>query len=100
VPDAAAVPIVVYDFPGLTAQPLSAALLGRLAAEESRVIGAKLTVRDLMVITGALVATRRHRPDFAIACGFEDLIPAAMWSGADGGISGMANLFPTSWWRW
>ena len=87
-------PVVVYDFPALTAQPLSAALLGRLAAEEPRVIGAKLTVRDLGAITGALAATRPVRPDFAIVTGFEDLVPAAMWAGADGAISGLANVVP------
>lgn len=94
VADAVGVPVVVYDFPALTAQPLSPALLGRLAAEEPRVIGAKLTVRDLMVVTAALAAVRGHRPDFAIVTGFEDLIPAAMWAGADGGISGLANVVP------
>lgn len=94
VADAAGLPVVVYDFPALTAQPLSPALLGRLAAEEPRVIGAKLTVRDIMAVTAALAATRPHRPDFAIVTGFEDLIPAAMWAGADGAISGMANLVP------
>jgi 2-dehydro-3-deoxy-D-pentonate aldolase len=94
VADAADRPVVAYDFPGLTAQSLSPALLGRLAAEEPRVIGAKLTVRDIMTVTAALAATRPHRPDFAIVTGFEDLIPAAMWAGADGGISGMANIVP------
>ncbi|MFR9730669.1 dihydrodipicolinate synthase family protein [Saccharopolyspora sp. MS10] len=94
VADAAGVPVVVYDFPGLTAQPLSPGLLGRLAAEEPRVIGAKLTVRDLLAVIAALRATRPHRPDFAIVAGFEDLIPAAMWAGADGAVSGLANLFP------
>jgi 4-hydroxy-tetrahydrodipicolinate synthase len=94
VADAAQVPVVVYDFPALTGQPLSPALLGALAADEPRVIGAKLTVRDVMAITAALAATRPHRPDFAVVTGFEDLIPAAMWAGADGAISGMANIVP------
>jgi dihydrodipicolinate synthase/N-acetylneuraminate lyase len=87
-------PVVVYDFPALTGQPLSGALLGRLAAEEPRVIGAKLTVRDLFTVTQALAATRPARADFAVVTGFEDLIPAAMWAGADGAISGMANVVP------
>lgn len=94
VADAVDIPVVAYDFPALTGQPLSPELLGRLAAEEPRVIGAKLTVRDIMTVTAALAATRRHRPDFAIVTGFEDLIPAAMWAGADGGISGMATVIP------
>jgi len=94
VADAAGLPVVVYDFPGLTGQPLSPALLARFAAEEPRVIGAKLTVRDLQTVTAALSATRPIRPDFAIVTGFEDLIPAAMWAGADGAISGMANIVP------
>ena len=94
VADAACLPVVVYDFPGLTAQPLSPALLGRLAAEEPRVVGAKLTVRDIMTVTAALEATRTHRPNFSVVTGFEDLIPAAMWAGADGAISGMANVVP------
>jgi len=94
VANAADRPVVVYDFPALTAQQLTPGLLGRLAAEEPRVIGAKLTVRDLMSVTAALAATRPIRRDFAIVTGFEDLIPAAMWAGADGAISGMANIVP------
>jgi dihydrodipicolinate synthase/N-acetylneuraminate lyase len=94
VADAAGRPVVAYDFPALTGLPLSPALLGRLAAEEPRVVGAKLTVRDIMTVTAALAATRPQRRDFAIVTGFEDLIPAAMWAGADGGISGMANIVP------
>jgi 4-hydroxy-tetrahydrodipicolinate synthase len=94
VADAAGLPVVVYDFPGLTAQPLTPALLQRLAVEEPRVIGAKLTVRDVTAVTAALAATRPHRPDFSIVTGFEDLIPAAIWAGADGAISGMANVIP------
>ncbi|GAB2592882.1 dihydrodipicolinate synthase family protein [Microlunatus antarcticus] len=94
VADATALPVVAYDFPALTGQPLSPALLGRLAAEEPRVIGVKLTVRDLDVVRKALAATRASRPDFSIVTGFEDLIPAAVWAGADGGISGLANVVP------
>lgn len=94
VADAVDVPLVAYDFPGLTAQPLSPALLGRLAAEEPRVLGVKLTVRDIATITAAIAATRPHRADFAVVTGFEDLIPAAMWAGADGAISGLANVMP------
>ncbi|MFI5610235.1 dihydrodipicolinate synthase family protein [Amycolatopsis sp. NPDC051903] len=87
-------PVVLYDFPALTAQPLPTSLLQRLAAEEPQVVGAKLTVRDITAITAALAATRPHRPGFAVVTGFEDLIPAAMWAGADGAISGLANLQP------
>jgi dihydrodipicolinate synthase/N-acetylneuraminate lyase len=94
VADAMDRPVVVYDFPALTGLPLSPSLLGKLAANEPRVIGAKLTVRDIMTVTAALAATRAHRADFAVVTGFEDLIPAAMWAGADGGISGMANVMP------
>ncbi|MFF1257343.1 dihydrodipicolinate synthase family protein [Streptomyces sp. NPDC058321] len=94
VADAAGRPVVVYDFPSMTAQPLTPALLQKLAIEEPRVIGAKLTVRDVVAVTAALAATRPHRPDFSIVTGFEDLIPAAMWAGADGAISGMANVIP------
>ncbi|MFE6758126.1 dihydrodipicolinate synthase family protein [Streptomyces sp. NPDC057684] len=94
VADATDLPVVAYDFPGLTAQPLTPALLQRLAVEEPRVIGAKLTVRDVMAVTAALAATRPFRSDFSIVTGFEDLIPAAMWAGADGAISGMANVVP------
>ncbi|MEV6899658.1 dihydrodipicolinate synthase family protein [Amycolatopsis sp. NPDC051372] len=87
-------PVVLYDFPALTAQPLPPSLLRRLAAEEPQVVGAKLTVRDITAITAALDATRSQRPGFAVVTGFEDLIPAAMWAGADGAISGLANLQP------
>jgi dihydrodipicolinate synthase/N-acetylneuraminate lyase len=94
VADATSLPVVAYDFPALTGLPLSPSLLGRLAAEEPRVVGVKLTVRDLAVVTAVLRATRAQRPDFAVVTGFEDLIPGAVWAGADGGISGMANVVP------
>lgn len=94
VADATSLPVVAYDFPALTGLPLSPSLLGRLAAEEPRVVGVKLTVRDLAVVTAVLRATRSQRADFAVVTGFEDLIPGAMWAGADGGISGMANVVP------
>ncbi|MEU6647346.1 dihydrodipicolinate synthase family protein [Saccharomonospora sp. NPDC046836] len=94
VADAAGLPVVVYDFPALTMQPLTPAVLARLASEVPAVIGAKLTVRDLMAITAALTAVRVHRPDFAVVTGFEDLVVGAMWAGADGAVSGMANVIP------
>lgn len=94
VADAADRPVVLYDFPALTAAPLSTSLLQRIATEEPRIIGAKLTVRDIQTLDAAIRATRAARPDFAVVTGFEDLLPAALYLGADGSISGLANLVP------
>ncbi len=94
VADSAGTPVVVYDFPALTGQPLSPDLLATLAAAEPRVIGAKLTVRDLTTVVSAIDATRARRAEFAVVTGFEDLIPGAMAAGAAGAISGMANVVP------
>ena len=85
-------PVVAYDYPALTAQPIPVPVLRRLAAEQPNVVGVKLTVRDSAHIAAVLAAVRAERPEFRVVTGFEDLIPAAVLAGADGAISGMANF--------
>ena len=87
-------PVVLYDFPALTAAPVPASLVARLAADTPRVAGIKLTTRDARAIAAATTAARAERSDFAVFTGFEDLLAPAVALGADGTISGLANLVP------
>jgi 2-dehydro-3-deoxy-D-pentonate aldolase len=91
---AAGLPVVLYDFPALTGCPLPAGLVRRLAVDEPRIIGIKLTVRDSFDVTGVLRAVKPERPDFAVVPGFEDLLAPTVWGGGDGMIGGMANFCP------
>ncbi|HEV3380888.1 MAG TPA: dihydrodipicolinate synthase family protein [Trebonia sp.] len=85
-------PLVLYSYPALTASVLGPGLIRRLALEDERIAGVKLTVRDASEIAAVAEAVKHARPGFRIVTGFEDLLPATMWSGGDGAVSGMANF--------
>jgi 2-dehydro-3-deoxy-D-pentonate aldolase len=87
-------PVVLYDYPALTGCPLPPDLVRRLAEDEPRIIGIKLTVRDVLAVTAVLRAVKPRRPDFAVVPGFEDLLAPTIWRGGDGMIGGMANFCP------
>ena len=60
---------------------------------EARVIGVKLTVRDPRTRNPTIAAASPHPPPpWPSVTGCEDLLPAALYPGADGTISGMADL--------
>lgn len=85
-------PVLLYDIPVFAGASLSPALVRRIAEELPSVVGIKLTVTDLRSVSAILAAVKPVRPDFSVTVGFEDLGLAAMLAGADGFISGLANL--------
>jgi 2-dehydro-3-deoxy-D-pentonate aldolase len=88
------IPTLVYNFPMLTGIDLSPALVGRLAAECSSIVGIKDTVKEYMHTVNVLREAKEPRPDFTVLVGFEDQILPALLAGADGAICGLSNIAP------
>lgn len=88
------IPILVYNFPMLTGIDLSPGLVARLATEYPSVIGLKDTVTEYSHIVNVLREVKPIRPDFSVLPGFEDQILPGLLAGADGAISGLANVAP------
>jgi 2-dehydro-3-deoxy-D-pentonate aldolase len=89
---ATGLPVVLYSYPALTGTGLGPALVRRLALDDERIVGVKLTVRDAAEVAAVAEAVKPARPGFRVVTGFEDLLPATVWSGGDGAVSGMANF--------
>jgi len=86
------VPLLIYDIPVRTGNPLTADTILRLADHE-RIIGLKDTTGDLergMQVTWAL----RDRDDFAMFQGSERLTAVSVLNGYAGAVLGIANVCP------
>ncbi len=89
-------PVVLYEFPALSGTSLSPQLVRRIATELPSVAGIKLTVPGMRSIVEMLEAVKPVRPDFRVTVGFEDLSLPALLAGADGLVSGLANICPAT----
>lgn len=88
-------PILLYNFPGLTGQELTVDLVLELALACPNIVGIKDTV-DTMSHTRALVTTvKGARPDFLVFSGFDEYMLDTLLIGGDGGIPATANFAPT-----
>ena len=94
VAEAVEISTLVYNFPMLTGIDLSPALVGRLAAEHSNIVGIKDTVKEYIHTVNVLREAKEARPDFTVLVGFEDQILPALLAGADGAICGLSNIAP------
>jgi 4-hydroxy-tetrahydrodipicolinate synthase len=83
-------PIVVYDQPLRTGNPLSVETVLALAGHE-RVIAVKDSSGDL---ARALEYLRQRPPGFGVFVGNDALIAAAVLAGADGAVASTANVAP------
>lgn len=85
-------PLVLYNIPFCTKIQMQPQTVRRLA-ELPGVIGLKDSSGDMRYFH-TLKQTLRDRPDFRILMGTEELLAESLLLGADGGVSGGANLFP------
>ena len=88
------IPILIYNFPMLTGIDLSPGLVARIASEIPNAVGLKDTVTEYSHIVNVLREVKPVRPDFSVLPGFEDQILPGLLAGADGAISGLANVAP------
>ncbi len=85
-------PVLIYNIPQATHQPLAFAAVAALA-REARVLGIKDSAADFEAFFRFL-AVKRTRPDFRVLQGNEALATASLLQGADGLVPGMANFAP------
>jgi 4-hydroxy-tetrahydrodipicolinate synthase len=85
--------IVVYNIP-VFANEISLPVLERLALDCPRIIGTKDTSKDMGRFQQTLHLIKRQRPDFSVLIGWEELLCAGLFMGADGGTLSSAGVVP------
>jgi dihydrodipicolinate synthase/N-acetylneuraminate lyase len=85
-------PLLLYNMPALTGISFSMDLIRTLMAEEN-IVGLKDSSGDLSYFQ-AVREVAADRPDWTLTIGPERLLADAIDLGADGGVSGGANLHP------
>ena len=92
VADASPLPIVLYNIPPMTHNPLVAETVAQIL-DMKNIIGIKDSAGDWGNFE-ALVKLKATRPDFYIWQGAEKLSAQSIIAGADGIVAGLANLVP------
>jgi 4-hydroxy-tetrahydrodipicolinate synthase len=90
--DESPLPVMLYNMPSCVGVVLDPEIVGDLS-HHPNIIGIKDSGGDLKYFEG-LCRDHRHRDDFLIFMGPEELLAEAVSLGADGGVCGGANLFP------
>ncbi|HDI11305.1 MAG TPA: dihydrodipicolinate synthase family protein [Candidatus Acetothermia bacterium] len=83
-------PLLLYDIPGTTCNPLGAWLLSRLRGSFANVVGAKVSRSDWEAWCGYLSL----REDVTLFVGVDEMVLPLIAAGAQGLISSLANIFP------
>lgn len=87
-------PIILYNFPALTGQPLPVSVIRELAITCPNIVGLKDTVDTLSHIRETLHAVKPIRPDFAVFAGYDEYLLGTLILGGDGCIPASANFAP------
>ena len=85
--------IVVYNIP-VFANEISLPVLKRLALDCPRIVGTKDTSKDMCRFQQTLLEIKPQRPDFSVLIGWEELLCASMFMGADGGTLSSGGVVP------
>ncbi|SES06551.1 dihydrodipicolinate synthase family protein [Salipaludibacillus aurantiacus] len=87
-------PVLLYNFPGLTGQEIPAGLVKELVGKHENLVGIKNTVDSLSNTKELLYATEEFIHRFSVLAGFDDYILAGLHIGCRGAITGTANIAP------
>ncbi|GAA6010731.1 hypothetical protein JCM11491_002920 [Sporobolomyces phaffii] len=91
VAEASPIPVIMYNYPGVTGGiDMDSDLITDIAASSSNIVGIKLTCGSV----GKLTRLTNLRPDFAVLGGFCDFLGPSLLASAAGGITGSANVVP------
>jgi 4-hydroxy-tetrahydrodipicolinate synthase len=90
---ASALPLYLYNQPGLTKISFHPATVARLA-EIPNVLGLKDSSGDMSYLKRVLELVGQRYPEFSVLVGPEHLLVEALLCGAHGGVPGGANIFP------
>ena len=87
-------PIVLYNFPGLSGQDLSPEFVLRLVDQHENIIGIKETVESISHIRDMILTVKGKHPEFVVFSGFDDHLFPTLSLGGDGAISASVNFAP------
>jgi len=85
-------PLYLYNMPALTKVPIELDTV-RWAMEEPRIVGFKDSSLN-MIYFHQVISLLKHRPDWTLLMGPEELLAESVMAGGHGGVNGGANLFP------
>lgn len=86
-------PIIIYNFPGITGFNFSFELVRRLALKHKNIIGIKDTIADAAHIR-QLLDIKKEKPDFRVFSAFENQGIGSLMDGVDGFINATVNFAP------
>lgn len=92
--EAVPLPMMLYNFPGVTGQDLGPDLILRLARDCPSIVGLKDTVDTLSHIRRVIQTVKPVRPDFLIFSGFEEYMLGTLAMGGDGCVPASGNFAP------
>ncbi len=87
-------PILLYNYPGLSGQDLSPELVLKLVGAHDNIVGIKETVESVAHIRDMIVTVKGNFPHFAVFSGFDDHLFPTLSLGGDGAISASVNFAP------
>lgn len=87
-------PLILYNFPLLTGQDLSPAMIRQLALECPNIVGVKDTTDTVRHIRDVLQAVKPVRPDFGVYAGFDEYMLDTLIMGGDGCFPSAMNFAP------
>lgn len=87
-------PVMIYNFPALTGQDMSAETVTALTRACENIVGMKDTVPEIAHTRQILLEVRQARPDFMVFPGFDEQILTGLALGVDGAIPAISNFAP------
>ncbi|MDR1774237.1 MAG: dihydrodipicolinate synthase family protein [Clostridioides sp.] len=93
VADMTKLPIIIYNFPGLTGFDFNTELVKRLAKKHSNIVGIKETVGDTEHIR-SMLTVKEVSPDFCVYSAFECQVMSVLPLGVEGFIGATVNFAP------
>lgn len=94
VADSVTLPVILYNFPVLTGQDLTPALVKALADSRSNIVGIKDTIDSIAHLRSMILTVKGAHPHFSVLCGFDDHLFNTLLLGGDGVISASGNFAP------
>ncbi|WP_303963705.1 dihydrodipicolinate synthase family protein [Succinatimonas hippei] len=90
----APLPLVLYNFPGLTGQDLDPEFVKEVVINNPNVVGIKETIDSIGHITSMINTVCAVNPDFAVFNGFDNHFLTNLMAGGAGMISASGNFAP------
>ncbi|MFC5360170.1 dihydrodipicolinate synthase family protein [Azospirillum himalayense] len=94
VAEAVELPVLLYNFPGMTGQDLSIELVARLARDCPTIVGIKDTVDCASHTRRLITEVKAARPDFLVFAGYDEYLINTLMLGGDGAIPATSNFAP------